>query len=832
MKMSPFLVLSLILCLVPPRYASAADPAPEVMVVNMIPASFANETNQDSEPNLAVNPRDPTKIAGSAFTSGAAICPKELAPIFVSDDEGATWALNCIVPSDGSGMTSDITVRFAEDSDNLYAGILRRPGFLRLNILRTNDFMGASTMTLLKDRNQVDQPYIQATSRAGKDEVFVGLNDFAAGSMTATVDESLDAAIPAPAFTSVRIEARATSGQDGPPIRPAINPDGTIYAIFYGWRNFTGAAATTDVVVVRDDSAGAGPTPFTDLSDGGDGLNGQRVITGITVPWANFVQNDFCQERFVGSNLSIATDPNDSDIVYVAWAERTGTDDYTLRVRRSEDRGATWSGDLKTVTNATNPALAINEDGLVGFLYQQCVTEEPGEIKNARWVTHIEFTDDQFATSEDLVLADVPADSPAPTFIPYIGDYVHLMTVGADFYGIFSANNTPDMANFPQGVTYQRGADFTDKVLIDVQGRKVKPSIDPFFVKVKPARKAETVYKYAAKIVCGIQEDPNDMRIARGFYATAINIHNPNDEPVAFLKSLSLTYPPPKQRPGKVIPIAEDKLGADQALEVDCIDIRQRLFPNGFPRPYIKGFVTLVSPMSLDVTAVYTSRGLDQRVCCERKHEGKHDRKPCCGGDGRGHHGDRCGGDCDGHDMPCFRPHHKPDCPSCCYTIQGAHSSIDVEQIAERVMERMPPDDDDKPDLPDLVPVEPFDPPPPDNPAFLPQRFCVLPDDGFVPADDIRVIVRNQGAGPAAQSITEVQFISPTQGPVGTASQITGPLEAGAETSLDFEIPDGCYPGGGQGCTFRIRVNAGNPGIDETTEANNDASSGCPGVAP
>ncbi len=413
MKTPPFLAIPLALSLAPAPLASAADPAPQVTVVNMIPASFGNETNQDSEPNLAVNPRDPMKIAGSAFTSGAGVCPKDLAPIFVSPDEGATWALNCIVPSDASGMTSDITVRFAEESDNLYAGILRRPGSLRLNILRTTDFMGASTMTVLEDRNQVDQPYIQATTVGGTDRVFVGNNDFAAaGGMTASVDQSLDATIPAPVFTSVRIEARATWGQDGPPIRPAIHPDGTIYAIFYGWRNFTGSTATTDVVVTRDDTGGAGPTPFTDLTDPGDGLNGRRVVTGITVPWANFVQNDFCQERFVGSNLSIATDPNNSDIVYIAWAERVGANDYTLRVRRSEDRGATWSGDLHTVTNATNPALAINDDGLVGFLYQQCGTEEPGQLKNARWVTHLEFTDDAFATTEDLVLADVPADSP------------------------------------------------------------------------------------------------------------------------------------------------------------------------------------------------------------------------------------------------------------------------------------------------------------------------------------------------------------------------------------------------------------------------------------
>src|SRR5207245_1746947 len=81
----------------------------------------SGETNQDSEPNIAVNPANPAQIAGSAFTPSQGFCRTNLAPIFVSSDGGDTWALNCIVPSDSSGMTSDITVRFAET--NLYAGI-------------------------------------------------------------------------------------------------------------------------------------------------------------------------------------------------------------------------------------------------------------------------------------------------------------------------------------------------------------------------------------------------------------------------------------------------------------------------------------------------------------------------------------------------------------------------------------------------------------------------------------------------------------------------------------------------------------------------------------
>lgn len=39
-----------------------------IKVVNIIPRSLSGETNQDSEPNIAVNPANPLQIAASAFT--------------------------------------------------------------------------------------------------------------------------------------------------------------------------------------------------------------------------------------------------------------------------------------------------------------------------------------------------------------------------------------------------------------------------------------------------------------------------------------------------------------------------------------------------------------------------------------------------------------------------------------------------------------------------------------------------------------------------------------------------------------------------------------------
>lgn len=360
------------------------------------------------------------------------------------------------------------------------------------------------------------------------------------------------------------------------------------------------------MVVIRDDNGGVGATPFTNLTDPGDGLAGMRVAQNRIVPWANTSQATFGQERFVGSNVSIAVDSRNSSTVYIAWADRVGTNDYTLHVRRSLDRGLTWSGDLRTITNATNPSLAISSDGTVGFLYQQVVrVGVTGPAVIQAWVTHLERTTDAFATVDDLILAQTLANLPPVTFLPYIGDYVHLMTVGPDFYGIFSANNTPDPAAFPNGVRYQRNANFATKTLLALDNQTPVPvSIDPFFFKVTAERPPR--FQYAAKFMCGKPESPV---VAPGTYYTAINVHNPGERAVGFRKKFAVALP--GERPGPVSRFFDAKLGPDEAFEIDCPDIlKHTRARTGF----LKGFAVIESNTELDIVAVYTAAGATRQV--------------------------------------------------------------------------------------------------------------------------------------------------------------------------------------------------------------------------
>ena len=448
-----------------------------IHIVNVMPASLSAETGQDSEPNIAVNPERPTDIVVTAFTP--APLGGTRAPIYVSTDGGNTWSLRTVVPGNGPVGTGDISVGFATSGGVLYAGTLNGATG-RLNILRTAHFAGTAPMTLLVERDNEDQPWVVAGSvvagGSSHDHVFVGNNDFNQPSgATATVDLSSNAATAsAPAgFAPKPVEHRVTSGQDGPPVRLALHPSGVVYATFERWTHKSGSNVTFDVVVTRDDRWGTGATPFGALLDGGDHAIGRLVATDRFARW----NGTMGQER-LGADLAIAVDPRDAANVWVAWCDRVGGlsgTDWTLHVRHSRDHGQTWSRDVRTVKNAKNPSLAVNADGDVGLLLQR--------FTKHRWVTQLELTTDAWASAATAaVLHSAAAGTPTRAFFPYLGDYVRLLALGRDFYGVFCGNNTPNHANFPHGVTYQRAADWTTHTLLSTDGvTPVAPSIDPFF---------------------------------------------------------------------------------------------------------------------------------------------------------------------------------------------------------------------------------------------------------------------------------------------------------------------------------------------------------------
>ena len=447
-----------------------------IRVVNVIPNSHSNETNQDSEPSIAVNPNNPAEIVVTAFTppdSGLSD-----GPIYYSQDGGETWHLNFDVPGGGPG---DQTVAFATTSNELYGAILRGDISKQLNAVRTANPAAASELPTFDKRSDIDQPWVEARTVVGgpdngKDRLFLAYNNDGAalGTASASVDVCLDAQAASPAFTQVTLDPRSvgTGLLDGYAIRPVAHSDGTVYVAYEGWRSGTfGSNITTDIVVARDDNWGQGSPAFSDLKDPGDKKAGRLVQTGVVIDDGGILG----QER-LNNDLAIAVDPTNSDVVYLAWADNAGAN-YTLRVRRSLNRGVDWSGDLLTVDNATMACLAINGAGVAGLMYQQ--------VSGANWETHFRRTSDGTNWS-DVTLSTSPANTPPRQFHPYLGDWARVVAVGHTFYGVFCANNTPDPAHFPNDVTFQRNHTTTAPFnLLGTDGvTTVGVSIDPFFFRI------------------------------------------------------------------------------------------------------------------------------------------------------------------------------------------------------------------------------------------------------------------------------------------------------------------------------------------------------------
>jgi hypothetical protein len=435
-----------------------------IRMVNVVPSDHSNETNDDSEPSVAVNPNNPDQLVVSAFTPPDA--GNTDGPIFFSDDGGENWSLRFDL---AGGETHDQSPLFARSSNDLYMGTLRGDNG-DLNVLRS-DNPAVGPFPRIERRDFVDQPWVEATtvvggSDSGKDRIYVGYNDTAHGSQSATVDVCLDAAAgSSPSFTQVRLDPRSPSPSDGYEIRPTAHSNGTVYIAYKSWHLFDSVGVTTDIVVARDDSWGS--HGFTALTDPDDHKAGRRVATNVRIN----DPGDLGGIR-LNNDLNIAVDPTNSDVVYVVWCDNAGPS-YTLRVQRSINGGVDWSGDLLSVDSAALACLAINARGTVGLLYQQLV--------GGRMETHFRTTNDG-ATWDDVVLSRTDTSS------HFTGDYARLIPSGIDFYGVFPAMNSPDPANFfPNGggtVRFQRNT--TGTQLRGSDGTTViANSVDPFFFKVQ-----------------------------------------------------------------------------------------------------------------------------------------------------------------------------------------------------------------------------------------------------------------------------------------------------------------------------------------------------------
>jgi hypothetical protein len=482
-------------CLLPACFSfSVALSAQTVTLVNIVPAAASGESFQQSEASLAVDPKNLNRMAIATMTNDVA--GGEYAPIYVSLNGGSSWALMSVIPAlltphseflGSNYLFVDPAVSFGVNNW-LYAALLRgttgtaaRPiGVFRKSDLNTS----ATKMTQIgTGRTGVDQPFVQAVgvNNNTTDLVIVGSDDITIDSTgsgkTAAVDQYNSGSN---SFSRRTIESRSTSNRDGAPIRIAMLPGGKAYGAFLARRKLVAVSGCswnyeTDVVVVRDDLQGTGTRTFSSLK-GSDNNAGRIVEPKVFLPRTR----QMGQDR-VGYDAAIAVHPGIPNRVYLAWADVNPSGCvYRLHIRRSTDGGVSWSGDLGAArSNAKNPALAVNANGVVALLYQR--------LTGSEWQTSVDYTSTDFTSVQSVLLARHPSNQPARVYLPYLGDYTQMLAIGNKFYGVFTAGNRPLKQNFHANVTFLRKADWTGGVLLDtLNAPHSRFSMDPFFFTLTP----------------------------------------------------------------------------------------------------------------------------------------------------------------------------------------------------------------------------------------------------------------------------------------------------------------------------------------------------------
>src|SRR4029079_5869917 len=104
---------------------------------DIIPVADSSETDQNSEPSLAVNPADPTQAIAGAFNGDFLDSGGVRTPFFLTTDGGATWSTygqsfatddkSLAWKLDGSGFLA--TVLTAQFGINTYSGTAAGNGF-------------------------------------------------------------------------------------------------------------------------------------------------------------------------------------------------------------------------------------------------------------------------------------------------------------------------------------------------------------------------------------------------------------------------------------------------------------------------------------------------------------------------------------------------------------------------------------------------------------------------------------------------------------------------------------------------------------------------------
>jgi hypothetical protein len=167
--------------------------------------------------------------------------------------------------------------------------------------------------------------------------------------------------------------------------------------------------------------------------------------------------------------------------------------------------------------------------------------------------------------------------------------------------------------------------------LIDLEEREIPTEKPPPPPEIQRPPEMEKLIVYSAKFLCGPAFGKEGVQ--PGSYSTAINVHNPHNDTVYLFKKAVIAQREDEPR-GRISAFRKVRLAPDEAIEIDCIDIKSLLGPTQeetMPTApsqqtqtllqtsavsimetnrliyFIKGFVVIYATAPLDVVGVYTA---------------------------------------------------------------------------------------------------------------------------------------------------------------------------------------------------------------------------------
>lgn len=388
----------------------------------------------DTEPSIAVNPRNPMEIVIATFSEPWG--QDNSAPVWRSLDGGLTWTKTRVIPQPPSRRSGPGDQFVAYDSNGkLYLTQLDLPPSIgqqpfnyiyRQNGTVTNNFIPG------KDYGD-DQPLLNVDLFAGGPcfnrlySPWLGFVGRPQSMVTHSGDQGVSVASAAAGDISVA-ENRTS--------RLAIARNGKVYLLYKVRQqllppNFERA----QFQVVRSDDCGA---TWKALGTNGVSVHGSNsVVTWFTTKFGNPDKGKVNRAR--SSDAWIATDPGDGEI-YVAYVNRDASDKAQIYVARSRDEGVTWTSTRVTdgSTNSGFPEIAVTANGTVGVLYIDYDDSGTNTIFRHQFAKSF----DAGTTWANTTLQSMNPNQLANANNGFIwGDYEGLTAFGNTFYGAFTGQS-------------------------------------------------------------------------------------------------------------------------------------------------------------------------------------------------------------------------------------------------------------------------------------------------------------------------------------------------------------------------------------------------------